>query len=84
MTADGQQTTPVPAPLHATVFSDTELADLRAHGIVLFADRVIFDAQPPMPADQIAAVQACCHDELPPSLLELWSTRRPATASTTT
>ncbi|POM14311.1 hypothetical protein CSX04_07122 [Burkholderia cepacia] len=60
--------------MQATDFSDTELADLHAHGIVLFADRVIFDAQPPMPADQIAAVQARCHGDLPPALLELWRT----------
>ncbi|WP_260430488.1 SMI1/KNR4 family protein [Burkholderia cepacia] len=60
--------------MQATDFSDTELAELRAHGIVLFADRVIFDAQPPMPADQIAAVQARCHGDLPPALLELWRT----------
>ncbi|MGS0897113.1 SMI1/KNR4 family protein [Burkholderia stagnalis] len=60
--------------MQATVFSDNELADLRAHGIVLFADRVIFDAQPPMPADQIAAVQACSRGALPPALLELWRT----------
>jgi len=33
-----------------------EIAQLRTHGIVLFADRVIYDAQPPMAADQIAAV----------------------------
>ncbi|MFH5255427.1 SMI1/KNR4 family protein [Burkholderia semiarida] len=58
--------------MQATLFSDTELADLRAHGIVLFAGRVIFDAQPPMPADQIAAVQACCHGDIPLPLLELW------------
>lgn len=58
--------------MQATVFSDAELADLRAHGIVLFAGRVIYDAQPPMPADQIAAVQVCCHGDIPPALLELW------------
>ncbi|CAB3772315.1 hypothetical protein GQ57_33305 [Burkholderia sp. MSh2] len=58
--------------MQATDFSDTELADLRTHGIVLFADRVIFDAQPPMPADQIAAVAACCHGDIPPALLDLW------------
>ena len=58
--------------MQATVFSDTELADLRAHGIVLFAGRVIYDAQPPMPADQITAVQACCHGEIPSALLDLW------------
>ncbi|WP_175998529.1 SMI1/KNR4 family protein [Burkholderia stabilis] len=60
--------------MQATVFSDHELAELRAHGIVLFAGRVIYDAQPPMPADQIAAVQACSHGDLPPALLDLWRT----------
>ncbi|VWD36417.1 hypothetical protein BLA18110_06536 [Burkholderia lata] len=60
--------------MQATLFSNAELADLRAHGIVLFAGRVIFDAQPPMPADQIAAVQARCHGDLPPALLDLWRT----------
>jgi hypothetical protein len=60
--------------MQATRFSDAELADLRAHGIVLFAERVIFDAQPPMPAGQIAAVQARCHGGLPPALLDLWRT----------
>lgn len=58
--------------MQATDFSDDELTDLHTHGIVLFAGRVIFDAQPPMPADQIAAVQACCHGDLPPALLDLW------------
>ncbi|AZQ53026.1 SMI1/KNR4 family protein [Burkholderia cenocepacia] len=60
------------APMQATRFSDTELAELHAHGIVLFADRVIFDAQSPMATDQIAAVQACCHGDIPLPLLELW------------
>lgn len=53
-------------------FSDDDLAALRAHGIVLFADRVIFDAQPPMPPEQIAAVQAQCDGPLPDALLALW------------
>jgi hypothetical protein len=54
------------------MFSDDELAQLRTHGIVLFAKRVIFDAQPPMSAEQIAAVQAVCAGPLPPELLSLW------------
>ncbi|RZL93633.1 MAG: SMI1/KNR4 family protein [Variovorax sp.] len=53
-------------------FANDELARLREHGIVLFADRVIFDAQPPMPADQIAAVQAVCAGPIPPELIALW------------
>ncbi|MBN3788029.1 SMI1/KNR4 family protein [Burkholderia sp. Ac-20353] len=58
--------------MQATDFSDDEIAQLRANGIVLFANRVIFDAQPPMPADQVAAVQASCNGTLPPALVELW------------
>lgn len=53
-------------------FGDEELAQLRSHGIVLFARRVIFDAQPPMTEAQIAAVQALCAGPLPPELLALW------------
>jgi hypothetical protein len=53
-------------------FGDEELALLRTHGIVLFAKRVIFDAQPPMAADRIEAVQALCAGPLPPELLALW------------
>lgn len=53
-------------------FSGEELATLRQHGIVLYADRVIFEAQPPMPADQIAAVQARCAGPIPQPLLDLW------------
>jgi hypothetical protein len=54
------------------MFSDDELAVLREHGIVLFAKRVIFDAQPPMSAEQIAAVQGVCAGPIPPELLSLW------------
>ncbi|SCX39132.1 SMI1/KNR4 family protein [Variovorax sp. EL159] len=53
-------------------FAPDELSTLRKHGIVLFADRVIFDAQPPMPAQQIAAVQALCAGPLPEALVALW------------
>ena len=53
-------------------FTPDERATLRDHGIVLFADRVIFEAQPPMPAGQIAAVQAQCAGPLPQALLALW------------
>ena len=54
-------------------FTADELAQLRAHGIVLFAGRVIFDAQPPISAQQLAAVEAACIGPVPPSLLALWS-----------
>ncbi|RZL60785.1 MAG: SMI1/KNR4 family protein [Variovorax sp.] len=53
-------------------FTADEQATLRAHGIVLFADRVIFEAQPPMGAEEIAAVQAQCAGPIPQPLLALW------------
>lgn len=53
-------------------FADDELALLRKHGIVLFAERVIFDARPPMPFEQIAAVQALCAGPIPAELVALW------------
>ena len=54
-------------------FSAEERASLRSHGIVLFLDRVIFDAQPPMPKDRIAAIEAQCAGPLPEALLALWT-----------
>ncbi len=56
----------------AAYFSAHELTELRAHGVLIFAQRVIFDAQPPMPADQIAAVEAQCAGPLPAALVTLW------------
>ena len=53
-------------------FSTAELDVLRAHGIVLFADRVIFEAQPPMTTGQIAEVQAACAGPIPAALVALW------------
>ncbi|MDM0018549.1 SMI1/KNR4 family protein [Variovorax saccharolyticus] len=58
--------------MHNDYFGDEELAQLRSHGIVLFARRVIFEAQPPMAESQIAALQALCAGPLPPELLALW------------
>ena len=55
-------------------FSAAELEVLAGHGIVLFADRVIFAAQPPMPAARMAEVERQCQGPLPPGLRELWST----------
>lgn len=54
-------------------FTDAELAQLRAHGVVLFAGRVIFDAQPPINAQQLTAVEGACIGPVPPLLLALWS-----------
>lgn len=53
-------------------FTAAELATLREHGFVLFANRVIFDAQPPMAEADIAAVQAVCSGPIPQELLDLW------------
>ena len=53
-------------------FADDELSQLREHGIVLFAERVIFDARPPIPFEQIATVQALCAGPIPPELVALW------------
>ncbi|VTU39695.1 hypothetical protein H4CHR_04775 [Variovorax sp. PBS-H4] len=53
-------------------FAEEELALLREHGIVLFAERVIFDAQPPMGVEQIAALQDLCAGPIPPELVALW------------
>jgi hypothetical protein len=64
-------------------FTPDELSTLREHGVVLFADRVIFDAQPPMPQQQIDAVQARCAGALPEALARCGRPRR-ADGSTTT
>ncbi len=53
-------------------FADDELVLLREHGIVLFADRVIFDARPPMTAAEMDAVQAVCAGPIPAQLAALW------------
>ena len=53
-------------------FSIEELAQLRAHGIVFFAGRVIFDAQPPISAAQLEEVQLLAGGKIPESLVELW------------
>ncbi|MBN9415345.1 hypothetical protein ABS71_20870 [bacterium SCN 62-11] len=54
-------------------FSDVELQRLRACGVVIFADRVIFDAQPPISSARLAEVAAQCAGPLPAELLELWA-----------
>ena len=53
-------------------FSLEELATLREHGVVLFADRVIFDAQPPMAEPRIAEIEAQCAGPIPDALAALW------------
>ncbi|MDM0113013.1 SMI1/KNR4 family protein [Variovorax sp. J22R133] len=56
----------------ADFFSPDELAQLREHGIVIFADRVIFDARPPMSPGALAEVEAACAGPVPPQLVALW------------
>jgi len=53
-------------------FTTGELDTLRTHGIVVHAQRVIFDAQPPMTPARLAAVQAQCAGPLPSGLVALW------------
>ena len=58
--------------MHDIRFTPEELSTLREHGVVLFANRVIFDAQPPMPQARIADVQSLCAGPIPGGLLALW------------
>jgi hypothetical protein len=58
--------------MHDIRFTPEELSTLREHGVVLFANRVIFDAQPPMSQARIAAVQSLCAGPIPGGLLALW------------
>jgi len=53
-------------------FTAGETQALREHGIVVFADRVLIDAQPPMSDARIAEVAAACEGPLPSELLDLW------------
>lgn len=53
-------------------FSADELAQLRAHGIVVFAGRVIFDARAPITEAQLSAIEAACVGPVPPALLAMW------------
>lgn len=57
---------------HEGSLSQTELAVLREHGIVWFADRVIFATRPSMSEEVIAAIAAQCVGPLPQDLLDLW------------
>jgi hypothetical protein len=54
-------------------FSSDETDSLREHGIVVFAQKVIFDAQPPISPGEIAEIQAHCVGAIPQPLLNLWS-----------
>lgn len=55
-----------------TAFDARELATLRQCGFVLFAGRVIFQAQRPLAAERLAEIAALCAAPLPAGLLALW------------
>ncbi len=55
-------------------FTARERVILREHGIAFFADRVIFDAQPPISAAAMTRVARRCAGPLPTSLVRLWRT----------
>lgn len=53
-------------------FSADEIAQLRAQRIEIFADRVIYDAQPPLSDEKLAFIQELCGGDIPRDLLALW------------
>jgi len=55
-------------------FTADELAALAAHGLAVWGDRVIYDAQPPATAESVAEIEALCTGPLPDELRELWAT----------
>jgi hypothetical protein len=54
-------------------FSEAEVAILRSHGFVLFANRVIFEAQPPIDPAVLTDVASHCEGPIPAELLDLWN-----------
>jgi hypothetical protein len=56
-----------------SAFNELELGELRRHGFVLYNNRVIFDAQPPLSAQELADIQAKCAGPIPQELTDLWS-----------
>jgi hypothetical protein len=53
-------------------FSADEIDQLRHHGIEIFADRVIFEAQPPLSSETMDSIEALCAGPLPEPLRALW------------
>ncbi len=58
--------------MSTTCFSEDEITQLRAQRIEIFANRVIYDAQPPLSEEQLARIQSLCDGEIPHDLLALW------------
>ncbi|GGJ93832.1 hypothetical protein GCM10007426_23490 [Alloalcanivorax dieselolei] len=56
----------------AHAFTPNELAQLREHNIVIWAGRVIFEAQPPISDDALRDIRQHLRGTLPEDLLSLW------------
>ncbi len=54
-------------------WSRDDLAVLASHHIVLYAGRVIFDAQPPIEPETLDWVRSKCAGPIPQSLIDLWT-----------
>ena len=65
---------PPPAPFRDPApFTDPERDELAAHGFVLFAGRVVLDAQPPLTTARLDEIEQHCAGPLPTALRELWA-----------
>ena len=72
---DDGGTPPPPAPFRDPApFTDPERDELAAHGIALFAGRVVFEARPPLTPARLDEIEQDCAGPLPVALRELWST----------
>lgn len=60
-------------PSEPLPFTGDELSVLRGHGLAFFADRVIYEAQPPISAKSLAYVESVCPGPIPEAVRELWS-----------
>ena len=56
------------------MFTKKEQATLRQHGLAVYRDKIITEAQPPITDEQIAAVEAKLTQPIPDELLALWRT----------
>jgi hypothetical protein len=54
-------------------FNENEIAELRSHGIAFHANRVIFNAQPPIDLETLTDIAGKCEGPLPQDLVDLWS-----------
>jgi hypothetical protein len=54
--------------------SEEDIARMREHGLAVFCDRLILEAQPPIDDAQLAAVQQQLSGPMPDGLLQLWRT----------